>query len=358
MKIQIELTNRCNLSCSHCIRNYWNAKPADLPLSKFKEIVDTFDADRFILYGFGESTIHKDFNEILKVARSKAEVLLVTNGLNVSRFADKIDVLAISINQFNKSIRSMLKGLKSDKLYISVILTKDNIHEFPELVKWACENEINVITTNLVPYSAEMYEKTLFVEVSRKSVEICKNLSDINKFSREVARLSPKALKLYKEVLDALGEYDLNLSYISKNWDRILMAERAESTLRKVEEIASAYDIELDLPKMFADAKNRRCPYEDCIFVRADGKFAPCMELAYTHPLYLEFERIIEERTSDNVDNEFFKKKRNLDEFFPWCGDCQFAEGCWYIDESMDCYGNKPSCSQCLYSVGIAKCLL
>ncbi len=329
----------------------------DLPLTKFKEIVDEFDADRFILYGFGESTIHKDFDEMLRIAASKAEVLLVTNGLNVSRFADKVDILAISINRFNRSVRSMLKSLKPE-LYISVILTSQNIFKFPEIVRWACENDINVIATNLIPYNAKMYEKTLFVEISRKPVEICKDMiENIGEFSRDVARLSPNALKLYRDVLNALEGYDLNLSYMSKNWNRILMAERAESVLCRVREIANTYGIELELPKMFADAKSRCCPYEDCIFVRADGRISPCMELAYTHPLYLEFERIIEEYTSDNIDDEFFKKRRNLDEF-PWCGDCQFAEGCWYIDESMDCYGNKPSCSQCLYSVGIARCLL
>ncbi len=356
MKVQVELTNRCNLNCDYC--NYWNVKPVDLPLQKFKEIVESFDADRFILYGFGESTIHRDFNEILRIATSKAEVLLVTNGLNVSRFADKIDILAISVNRLNGSMKSMLKSLKGDRLYISVILTKENISEFPDTVRWCCENDINVIATNLIPYSVEMYEKTLFVEISKRPFEICRSIiEDVGKFFKEVARLSPEALKLYKDILNALDGYDLNLSYISKNWSRILLAERAESVLIDAKEIADSYGIKLDLPRMFADAKDRRCPYEDCVFVRADGKLAPCMELAYTHPLYLEFERKIEEYTTHNIDDVFFKKKRNLDEF-PWCGDCQFADGCWYIEESMDCYGNKPSCSQCLYSVGIARCLL
>jgi MoaA/NifB/PqqE/SkfB family radical SAM enzyme len=356
VKLQIEVTNKCNLSCNYCIRNYWNTKPMDMPLHTFKQILDSFDADRLILYGFGESTIHKNFEEMLRLANSKAEVVLVTNGLRVRRFTDRIDVLAVSVKTLDGKTKSLLKDLKRRNVYASLVLTKDNLSNFLELVKWICENGINVIVSNLVPYSKDMYEKTLFVCTSRKSIEICKRIDDLNGFLKSLVHLSPLAVRLYKDMSSSVN-YRLNLGYIIKNSDRIAKAKAVESILSKAKDIAEMCGVEIDLPEMFAD--QRKCPYEDCLFIRADGKIAPCMDLAYTHPIYLGFEGVVEGYAVEKVDElrDFIKKRCDM-ENFPWCGDCQFAEGCWYVCSDYDCYGNKPTCSLCLYSAGIAKCLL
>jgi MoaA/NifB/PqqE/SkfB family radical SAM enzyme len=76
VKVQIEITNRCNFRCEYCIRNYWKAKQIDMDISTFRKIVDGFDnVERFILYGFGEPLLHKNIVEMLDIAKSKSEVL-------------------------------------------------------------------------------------------------------------------------------------------------------------------------------------------------------------------------------------------------------------------------------------------
>ena len=141
-------------------------------------------------------------------------------------------------------------------------------------------------------------------------------------------------------------------------------------------EIAESSGVELRVPKVFSDAADRTCPYEEkhSIYVRRDGKVAPCMELAYTHPEYvnshnkLVHEYLIGDVKSESLSkilsNEGFKRfremRKNLIRNCPWCGDCPYSElECWFVkDNLLDCYGNSPSCSECLYSVGLASCII
>jgi MoaA/NifB/PqqE/SkfB family radical SAM enzyme len=52
-----------------------------------------------------------------------------------------------------------------------------------------------------------------------------------------------------------------------------------------------------------------------------------------------------------------FERKRREMSTFPWCADCSHVNGCWYVENNQDCYVNAPSCGECLYSSGIAKCV-
>ena len=141
-------------------------------------------------------------------------------------------------------------------------------------------------------------------------------------------------------------------------------------------EVAKSSGVELKVPKVFPDAAERSCPYEEkrSVYVRSDGKVAPCMELAYTHPEYvnshnkLVHEYLIGDVKSESLSkilsNEEFKRlremRKNLTRNCPWCGDCPYSElECWFVkDNLIDCYGNAPSCSECLYSVGLASCII
>ena len=47
-----------------------------------------------------------------------------------------------------------------------------------------------------------------------------------------------------------------------------------------------------------------------------------------------------------------------LEDFrFPSCTDCKLLSGCAYIDDNeMDCWGNSPSCAECLWARRIIAC--
>lgn len=385
MKVQIEVTNRCNFRCEYCIRNYWKAEQIDMDLAMFRKIIGGFDeVDRFIPYGFGEPLIHKNIIEMLNLAKSRSEVLLTTNGsIKLDKIVDKVDYLGISIDTLNPAIlESVRKGsnlkiildnielaVKRTNVELEVVLTKDNIGELVEFVKWAGELGADVAATNLVPYCKEMYDKVLFVELSKTPIEICEKIfgtdySQMHEFLKGVVYSSDDALKVYNELWQKVKSenHHLNLPAIIENQHRIKLAREVERILEEARKVAKSYQIKLDLPNVFADASKRECPYEDTIFIRSDGKITPCMEFAYTHPLYVNgHKKIVNEYIIGNIssfDTEFMEIKKRLVEEFPWCGDCQFAVGCWFVEETLDCYGNSPSCSECLYSAGISRCLI
>ncbi len=364
MKLQIEISTKCNLSCKHCVRSFCGIEEREMNVQTFKSIVDSFDADRIILYGYGEPLLHEDLKDLLRIANARAETLIVTNAtLNFKKIAEDVDILGVSINSagvLRSKLSDVAEAYKHAEVWISTILTKDNISELFDLVSLASNVGVGIVATNLNPYDKSMYEQTLFVELSERPVDEClkhfSNPEDIDRFLADVSKLDRNSLKLYNRMLEEIGGYHLNVSGVAERWGRIETAKKVKMTFERAKELAKSLGIKVDLPKLFADELDRRCPYEDAVFVRVDGKVVPCFEFAYTHPMFVNnHSKLVVERT---LDEAFDRKRRNLVRNFPWCGDCQFADVCWFVEENRDCYGNEPSCSECLASVGIVRCLL
>ncbi|AEH44763.1 Radical SAM domain protein [Thermodesulfatator indicus DSM 15286] len=374
-KLQIEITSYCNLDCDYCIKNS-QAKTTQthLTLESFEEILQKYTAQEFVLYGFGEPLLHPQIENLIELARTKGKVFLLTNGTIIPKLkeiASRVDSLGVSVDSLQKSNLRKLQFQEIlevvDKLTeivpisLSTVLSTENIDNFLTLVTWAGERHINISATNLVPYNQNMARKALFLELSKKAINVCqrflKNLNDAEELLKGITSLSTKAQKSYQEILDNLEGYHLNLEALVKGWPKIEQAQKAEKILEEAREKAFKFNINIDLPRMFADEKRRTCPFHEAIFIRSDGRVAPCAELAYTHPLFVNFrQKEVQEYLS--FSDEFALKKKDIVKNYPWCGDCQLVDGCWFLEESMDCYGNYPSCSECLYSAGLARCIL
>ncbi len=169
----------------------------------------------------------------------------------------------------------------------------------------------------------------------------------------------------------------------SVNVDIARDAVARESTLRDVEahlkvakDIARSAGIEIRLPSVYADALQRFCPYVDekATMILQDGTVTPCMDLAYEHPLYTNLHaKTVKAVRFGNVADEsleeiwnrpeyvkFRETRENLSKNVPWCADCPFATSrCWYTENNQfDCFGNDVGCNECIYSAGLAHCIL
>ncbi|WP_048084444.1 radical SAM/SPASM domain-containing protein [Archaeoglobus profundus] len=320
MNIQIELTNRCPFECDYCVRKIWSAKPCDISLERVKDLIETFDPERIALYGYGDPTIHKNVRDIVRIAKKRAEVVMVTRNYN---FRENIDLLVYSID-------TLSEFKKVEGYPVSIIITKDNA----DLIRKVTGKAKEVYLTNLIPYNREMYEKTAFAEISKKMLDVCIDIIGDENFLRNLVKMDKNAVERYRKMLEVVE--NVNVRYLVDKADRILTALKFESLLS---------ELNVNKPNMFAG--ERKCPYENYVFVRADGKIFPCMELAYEHPLYLGYSTLTVECKSAD---------KSLP--YPWCGDCQFLEGCWFVENGFDCYGYECGCSRCLFSVGIARCLI
>lgn len=89
MQIYLLLTQKCNLSCSFCIRG--KAKDSYLDVSHLKKILEENDFSKYqLLLTGGEPTLHKQLNEIIELTHPHFKSICInTNGTN-STWLDKL----------------------------------------------------------------------------------------------------------------------------------------------------------------------------------------------------------------------------------------------------------------------------
>jgi len=390
----------------------------------FKKIAsESFNRiNRLVLYGFGEPFVHPRILDMLRLSRDKlshdSEILIVSNGTLLTQdLADKVqgkigvDILAFSIDSMdllklaeirgskNPSviIRNLLylarkkdSGRRSLKLGISVVLMRDNFGDIIDIIRVAAENELDfVFVSQVVPYSLSVGRLSAFTTVSQASFEEYSKLGFIDEefvrmsiyqtlagvyFGGGEAKHAKTMQDLWRRVSDR--GYQLNVPMLHKTRLEYEFFKKIWDTFREARKLADEYDIELTLPKVFADALDRSCPYVDksAVFVRSDGLVVPCMEFAYGHMLFVNghFKEIREVVFGDvrrdslgNIWNSeeyssFRVIREDISRRIPWCGDCPYVtRECWFVrNNDYDCYGNRYSCSECLYSAGLSRCLI
>lgn len=131
---QIELTNHCNLSCSHCVRQASDRQLGYLNLDLLHKMVSRgdFSGGYFVeLQMYGESTLHPKIDEIVHYLKHYTNIKLgmSTNGVLIPEKIDtlsKLDYLTISIDSTDKEIYENLRGFSFDQLVsnISMMLNR------------------------------------------------------------------------------------------------------------------------------------------------------------------------------------------------------------------------------------------
>jgi len=420
--LHIEVTTRCNLNCIYCLRRFWSGyEPRDMDFNTYLRILDQVEGlERINLYGFGEPFMNSRILDMIYHARRSfrdSKIFLSTNGMlldeSVIEKAIKrgLNSIAVSIDTINlqqlrkirvgsssrvlKSLNDLCKIgrriLPELEIGVECVILKHGIGELPKVVEYAADMGVDYVqVSHVVPYSKQIYEYACYTCVSEEVLSLLgedrlRELCEIrDKASLQALLLSyagPRTtheLRKYFEIVKDLTShgYTANLTALCEEQHKISLALRVREVFEHMCEVAKSCGVELRVPKIFSDAADRTCPYEEkhSIFVRSDGRVTPCMELAYTHPEYvnshnkLVHEYLIGDVRSESLSkilsNEGFKRlremRKNLTLNSPWCGDCPYSElECWFVkDNLLDCYGNSPSCSECLYSVGLASCII
>jgi len=377
MKVQFEITTSCNLSCEYCFRK------REFSFHASESIAEKLtDFDEIVVYGYGEPLLYPNIRKTLEMFNGK--ILLSTNGMideNFDEILAVVDRIGISMDfdaRHRKGLvfRKLEEKLKKagEKAVAQIVITKDNIKHLSELVEISAVNGASIQLTNVVAGDREMYGKALYFEGSRFCVEAVGDvgsdfvLSAIKDFSRGGGKKAEEYRKLLRMIY---GEgYSINIPYIVESRERIETAMKAEKIVENAESIARSYGVEFERAEFFGDWKNRECPYEDMFFVRFDGLTSTCMSFAYSHMEFVNehsksvnsfhLGNLRELEVDDVLENlnEFNNLRKSLSKNFPWCADCPHVSGCWYAKQNIDCYGNELSCSECLYSARISRCLL
>ncbi|MGQ9781449.1 MAG: radical SAM protein [Nitrososphaeria archaeon] len=421
--VQVEVTNRCNFSCTYCIRGFWNVEEGEMDLHLFKKLSEELrNANKVVLYGLGEPLTHENFIDIAMLARSSmndgGQIVFSTNGdLLDERIANKlvreigVDRISFSLDTADnlkleklrvgangrkilENLRYLSKIKKDSRLPLSiaieVVLMKDNLQDLPGLIELAAENGVDFVTiTNVVTYSVAFGEQQLSTTTSRRPYEIAKNILDsgwqiihdsaahlysISHTGRDTKNPTDQYTIIWNKARNE--GYWINLPMLLIEQQRTGMIENVEKVFGTCVKTARDKGVRLELPNLFADAKSRSCPYieNDATMIRADGNVVPCQEFAYQHQEYVNhhlkdvFPVVfgnIREQPLEKIWNSdryvmFRQLRHKMRETIPWCGDCIYStSNCFYVrSNKTDCQATPNSCSECLFSAHIAKCML
>ncbi len=109
-KVEVEITNRCNLRCTHCIRSKqgFEARLGDISPEAFDAILRQLPRTLTLtLTGFGEMLLHPRFLDLLRVARRRlphANILGYTNGLLIGRTVSAEELVRSGLGQVHFSL--------------------------------------------------------------------------------------------------------------------------------------------------------------------------------------------------------------------------------------------------------------
>jgi MoaA/NifB/PqqE/SkfB family radical SAM enzyme len=112
----------------------------------------------------------------------------------------------------------------------------------------------------------------------------------------------------------------------------------------------------------------QKCSFVDrsALVIGWDGGVSPCYALMHSYTYYIYGRRkevsryvlgTVGERSLADIwtSEEYVSFRAHVRDFrFPSCVDC--GMDCTYAQENSDCWGNNPSCADCLWSQGILHC--
>lgn len=186
INLQLDITNYCNLECKMCFRNELpkdSCNNANIPVGKFKLIIDTFKPLYLNMGPGGEPLLHPQFFEMVKYAKQKGiKVIVSTNGTTLANnnVAEKLvkcglDALKISIDApdretykqirkqdyFDKIVEGIDKISHSKRrlqsscpgLRFDIVLLKGNYNRLVDILKLANQKSISYVFFRALNYA-------------------------------------------------------------------------------------------------------------------------------------------------------------------------------------------------------------
>lgn len=156
--IQIHLTHKCNMRCSHCYMSAGKAIDNELDEKQWKnalENITRYISNTEIVFTGGEPLIRHDSINIMKFAKEKGhKVVLFTNGVlineeNIGKISENIDEIQVSMEGVSENAYEKIRG-------------KGNYNKFLKCIKLIKEYNIPLtLALTIIPYNIDDIEKNL-----------------------------------------------------------------------------------------------------------------------------------------------------------------------------------------------------
>jgi radical SAM protein with 4Fe4S-binding SPASM domain len=245
--VQIEITSRCNILCYMCPRETLGFKNRNLPdisLEAFKTIIDKLpDGIKVVsLHGLGEPLINKGIFEMIKYARNRFGVLLVTNGtildeIKVNKlFESPPSEMIISIDSpYKAEYEAIRRGANFNTVVKNIELIEKTRKEKAPNLRFSLQMTVSESNFNQI----------------QDMIKLCRNLG--------VENLSLIGIHTYKndKIIDEFKDY--------------------ETKLKAIRDCADSNNINLFLINMEHQPKQSLCNRSyNTLFINSDGFVNPC----------------------------------------------------------------------------------
>ena len=349
-ELMIELSTYCNYDCIYCFRRRWINKQyryMDKSLAtKILEEARNIGVKKISFSGWGEPLLHPHIMEIIEKAKNLGfEVLLNTNGYFLDKYIDffyeiELDEITVSIDAPHEDVYRLIRiGGDLGKLLKTLLRLKEKkIKEARGYPRISVQFTINKYNYN--------------------------NLLNMIKLAKKIG-----AYKLIvSNIIPLTKEIENNLAcYMDKK-----CIEEVEKIKLDIARISIDTGIDVNLPNFNLTYSERTCPFARkwALFIRSDGLVTPCIYYAYNWKNVINgIEREIKPVILGDLKKESLKNiwlnKMVLFRFkthymdYPSCLDCPLQEYCTLtLDNTVDCWGNSPTCAHCPYSRDMVRCPL
>ncbi len=419
-RLFIETTTRCNLQCPMCMKQRRDEGfiEGDISMETFQALLPAMStAEAVVLNGIGEPLLHPLLIDFIRMARKcipgdawvgfQSNGLLIDKETSLSLIDAGLDRICLSVDAISPetflSVRGVadfsgvaraLKSLADAKkktnsrleIGIEFVLRKDNLHELPDVIRWAASNGASfALVTQLFPYHRSLVAQAVYDANIDESVSILKEYAE----------------KAGNEGLDIRTYFDIYMKYGKSDEDRKLIRlvdammedalsrgvtlnlqklfamdsswiEKTREVFRSAEAFASQAGMTLRLPELIPKSA-RRCEFveDGSAFISWDGKVHPCYYLWHHYKCYInDMEKIVHPRVFGRLSERSIKEIWNDPEFiffrknvlrydYPFCFNCSFAL-CDYVEGGefeQDCYINTEPCGVCLWCMDVFQCM-
>lgn len=259
--LHFELTNKCNLRCSHCYNiDYLESENIDLSTEEAKIIIDKAKVLGCHFMGFsgGEPFIREDIFELIEYVKEHP-IHILTNGMYIndetirklSEIGDLIIEFRISVDGLKK--HEELRGVSSE-----VVL---------ENIKSLLKNEyivtVNTMITNENVHELfDMYNYFKAIKIDRWRLDFIFNQGNAQK-NKLIFDFSPEQLTLLVNLV------------------KLYIKEKPEFEM-DINKLFRSAVLDDDSPIQF-DLNSRPCSYQGSLTVRPTGDVSFCPSLGMTH---------------------------------------------------------------------------
>jgi MoaA/NifB/PqqE/SkfB family radical SAM enzyme len=365
-RVYIEVTNKCNLSCSTCMRNVWDVQFGRMAHETFERILvglgDFADKPELFFGGYGEPLFHPNILDMIEQAKQSGHrVSLITNGILLTEVVvDRLiniglDMLWVSLDgaspecyadvRLGDALSIVLQNLSylrtqkyfrfggsnwsgHPKLGIAFVAMKRNIHDLSEVIRLGSRlGAVEFSISNVLAHNKELLDENLYM----RSLDMVVGQGIRPLVHMPLMDIQPQTMSALANVLKDMNQLELTDVLLNKNTDQCPFVERGS------------------------------------VSIRWDGNVSPCLPLLYTHTHFVdERERTSKEYFVGDVKvdelpaiwnkQEYRDLRKRLQDFD--FSPCAFCNSCEMANENMeDCFGNvQPSCGGCLWARGLIRC--